>query len=86
MLIAICTTGSISSSVMAKPIKSGYWCVPITDGYTIKCCDILPGPDGGEDRKYCTVCADTNPPSHCTPREEVRVDSIQTMMIQFLTR
>ena len=74
LLIAISIAGSISSSVMSKPIKSSYWCVPITDGYTVKCCDIFPDPDGGEGRKYCTVCADTNPPSNCTPREEVRND------------
>ncbi len=69
LLISICIAGSLSSSVMSKPIKSSYWCVPVTDGYTVKCCDIF------GDKKYCTVCADTNPPSHCTPREEVRGDS-----------
>jgi len=69
LLISICIAGSLSSSVMSKPIKSSYWCVPVTDGYTVKCCDIF------GDKKYCTVCADTNPPSNCTPREEVREDS-----------
>ncbi len=75
LLISICVAGSLSSSVMSKPIKSSYWCVPLTDGYTVKCCDIFPDPDGGDGKKYCTVCADTNPPSNCTPREEVREDS-----------
>ena len=70
LLISICIAGSLSSSVMSKPVKSSYWCVPVTDGYTVKCCDIFWG-----DKKYCTVCADTNPPSNCTPREEVREDS-----------
>ena len=69
LLISICVVGSLSSSVMSKPIKSSYWCVPVTDGYTVKCCDIF------GDKKYCTVCADTNPPSNCTPREEARDDS-----------
>ena len=73
LLISICIAGSLSSSVMSKPIKSSYWCVPVTDGYTVKCCEIFPDEDGG--KKYCTVCADTNPPSHCTPREEARDDS-----------
>ena len=73
LLISTCIAGSLSSSVMSKPVKSSYWCVPLTDGYTVKCCDIFPDKDGG--KKYCTVCADTNPPSHCTPREEVREDS-----------
>ena len=72
-LVAICVAGSLSSSVMSKPIKSSYWCVPVTDGYTVKCCEIFPDEDGG--KKYCTVCADTNPPSNCTPREEARDDS-----------
>ena len=72
-LVAICIAGSLSSSVMSKPIKSSYWCVPVTDGYTVKCCEIFPDEDGG--KKYCTVCADTNPPSNCTPREEARDDS-----------
>ena len=72
-LISICIAGSLSSSVMSKPVKSSYWCVPVTDGYTVKCCEIFPDEDGG--KKYCTVCADTNPPSHCTPREEARDDS-----------
>ena len=69
LLISICIAGSLSSSVMSKPIKSSYWCVPVTDGYTVKCCDIF------GDKKYCTVCADTNPPSNCTPREPGREDS-----------
>jgi hypothetical protein len=69
LLTSICIVGSPSSSVMSQPGKSSYWCVPITDGYTVKCCDIF------GDKKYCTVCADTNPPSNCTPREEVREDS-----------
>lgn len=69
LLISICIAGSLSSSVMSKQVKSSYWCVPVTDGYTVKCCDIF------GDKKYCTVCADTNPPSNCTPREEVREDS-----------
>ena len=73
LLISICIAGSLSSSVMSKPIKSSYWCVPVTDGYTVKCCEIFPDEDGG--KKYCTVCADTNPPSNCTPREEAREDS-----------
>jgi hypothetical protein len=73
LLVAICIAGSISSGVMAKPTKPSYWCVPVTDGYTVKCCEIFPDEDGG--KKYCTVCADTNPPSNCTPREEVREDS-----------
>ncbi len=69
LLTSICIVGSLSSSVMSQPVKSSYWCVPITEGYTVKCCDIF------GDKKYCTVCADTNPPSNCTPREEVREDS-----------
>ena len=73
LLISICIAGSLSSSVMSKPVKSSYWCVPVTDGYTVKCCEIFPDEDGG--KKYCTVCADTNPPSNCTPREEAREDS-----------
>lgn len=76
LLVAICIAGSISSGVMAKPTKSSYWCVPVTAGYTVKCCDYIPDPADPEGlTKYCTVCADTNPPSNCTPREPGREDS-----------
>src|SRR5918993_1589430 len=66
-LVAICIAGSISSGVMAKPTKPSYWCTTLTEGYTVKCCMFVE--ENGELEKYCTVCADTNPPSNCTPRE-----------------
>jgi hypothetical protein len=71
-LIAICIAGSISSGVMAKPTKPSYWCTTLTEGYTVKCCMFVE--ENGELEKYCTVCADTNPPSNCTPREPGRED------------
>ena len=40
----------------------------------LKCCEIFPDEDG-DLRKYCTVCADTNPQSNCTPKEGVRNNS-----------
>jgi hypothetical protein len=59
-----------------KPTKPSYWCVPVTDRYTVKCCDYIPDPADPEGlTKYYTVCADTNPPSNCTPREPGREDS-----------
>jgi hypothetical protein len=71
-LVAICIAGSISSGVMAKPMKPSYWCTTLTEGYTVKCCMFVE--ENGELEKYCTVCADTNPPSNCTPREPGRDD------------
>jgi hypothetical protein len=72
LLVAICIAGSISSGVMVNSAKPSYWCITLTEGYTVQCCMFVE--ENGELEKYCTVCADTNPPSHCTPREPGRDD------------
>jgi hypothetical protein len=48
--------------------------VPITDGCTVKCFDILIDKDG-DSRKYYILCTDANPQSNCTPKEAVRNNS-----------
>ena len=66
LLAAICISGPISLSVMAKekPFEP-YGCNELAMD-KVKCCQGFT--DNGKLVFYCTVCDNTNPPSNCSPR------------------
>ncbi len=74
LLAAICISGPISLSVMAKERPAEpYSCFAIAGDKT-KCCQAF-FDDDGELLHYCTVCDNTRPPSNCSPRSLEMADA-----------
>ncbi|CAN5658832.1 hypothetical protein BH23THE1_BH23THE1_30480 [soil metagenome] len=75
LLTAICISGLISLSVMAKekPFEPTYSCFELAVD-KVKCCQAFTGDDGNL-MHYCTVCDNTKPPSNCSPRSTEMSDS-----------
>jgi hypothetical protein len=74
LLAAICISGPISLSVMAKekPFEPTYGCNELVMD-KVKCCQGFT--NNGKLVFYCTVCDNTNPPSNCSPRTAEMGDS-----------
>ena len=74
-LISTMISATVVSSVNAeiKTGPGGYVCNHVPDSGTIgttKCCIVT-----NDDTLYCTICADTTPPSNCQPRTVGKADS-----------
>jgi hypothetical protein len=66
LLAAICISGPISLSVLAKEKPTEpYGCNELVMD-KVKCCQGFS--DNGKLVFYCTVCDNTKPPSNCSPR------------------
>ena len=74
LLAAMCISGPISLSVMAKekPFEPVSCFALMMD--KVKCCQAFIG-DSGELLHYCTVCDNTKPPSNCSPRSLEMADA-----------
>ena len=54
-----------------KPLEPKPVCDVVSGGQYVRCCQTYIQDNGGF-KNYCTMCENTNPPSNCTDRFEVR--------------